>query len=200
MSQRPESIRRLTQSYGDLRGLAYLPFLLWFLVNHSAELIGVRLWPITLPLLAIVSVAAASAIYRYYDRRFGVVTRPMRWGGSTLALVLIAFVTLEATSAYLAFPVHLGFFAIGIAIAVHALRHFELEGHRLLAAVPFLAISFWGRSIFDPPVPKGPGYYAAAVAFDAIWIMVALLDHRTLVNAFERAHLANTGEAPSSIR
>jgi len=199
----PQGIRRLTQSYATLRGLEALPFLLWFLATHSAALLNVSLWPSAgLPLI-IVTIAAAFAIHRYYDRRFGVVTTPLRWGGGTLVLALVAFVALETASAYLALAVHLGFLAIGTAIAVFALREFELKGHRLFAAIPFVVIAFWGQSLFeffDPSAPKPLWHYAAAVSFDAIWIMVVLWDHRMLVKAFERARLPNAGGAPLSAR
>ena len=203
MSHDPHGIRRLAQSYTTLRGLEVLPFFLYFLVKHSAALTGVSLSPSARLPLVIAWISAAFAIRRYYDRRFGVVTTPLRRGGGTLVLVLIAFVALETASAYLELPVKLGILAIGVVIAVFALRDFELKGHRLFAAIPFVVIAFSERSIFealDPAVPKPPSFYAAAVAFDAIWIMVALWDHRTLVKAFERARLANAGGAPSSAR
>ena len=203
MGRDPEAIRRLTQSYGTLRGLVSVPFLMYWLARDSAALMGVPLWPTARLLLLIAVTAAAVAIHRYYNRRFGVVTTPLRWGGGTLVLWLIAFVALETTSAYLELAVNLGFFAIGIAIAVHALRDFELKGHRLFAAIPFVVIAFWGQSLFeffDPSVPKPPWHYAAAVTFDAIWIMVVLWDHRMLVKAFERARVAATAGAPSSAR
>lgn len=196
MSRDPQGIRRLTQSYRTLRGLEGLPFLLYFLARHSAALMGVSWSPSAFLPLSFASIAAAFAIHRYYDRRFGVVTTSLRWGGGTLVLALIAFVALETASAYLELPVQLGFLAIAVVIAVHALRDFELKGHRLFAAIPFVVIAFSERSIFealDPTVPKPPSFYAAAVAFDAIWIMVALWDHRMLVKAFERARLAGTG-------
>ena len=195
MSRDPQGIRRLTQSYATLRGLEGVPFLLYFLVQHSAALMGMSLSPAARLPLVIASIAAAFAIHRYYDRRFGVVTIPLRWGGGTLVLALIAFVVLETVSAYLELPVELGFLAIAVLIAALALRDFELKGHRLLAAIPFVVIAFSERSIFealDPAVPKPPSFYAAAVAFDALWIMVVLWDHRMLVNAFERARLART--------
>jgi hypothetical protein len=196
MSHDPHRIRRLTKSHATLRGLEALPFLLYFLVKHSAALMGLSLSPYARLPLVIASIAAAFAIHRYYDRRFGVVTTPLSWGGGTLVLALIAFVALETASAYLELPVQLGVLAIGVVIAFFALRDLELKGHRLLAAIPFVAIAFSERSIFealDPTVPKPPSFYAAAVAFDAIWIMVALWDHRMLVKAFERARLAATG-------
>jgi hypothetical protein len=196
MSHDPQGIRRLTQGYATLRGLEGLPFLLYFLVKHSAALVGVSLSPAARLPLVIASITASFAIHRYYDRRFGVVTTPLRWGGGTLVLALIAFVALETASAYLELPAQLGFLAIAVVIAVFALRDFELKGHRLFAAIPFVVIAFSERSIFealDPSVPKPPGFYAAAVAFDATWIMVALWDHRMLVKAFERARLASTG-------
>ena len=136
MGRDPQGIRRLTQNYETLRGLEAVPFLLYFLVKDSAALMGVSLWPTArLPGLIAV-IAAVFAIHRYYDRRFGVVTASLRWGGGTLAL--IAFVALETASAYLELPAHLGFLAIGVVIAVFALRDFELKGHLLFAAIPFI--------------------------------------------------------------
>jgi len=205
MSHDPQAIRRLTESYRTLRGLESLPFALWFLAIHSAELMGapfdVRWVRFAAMSLGIALAHAAFAIHRYYDRRFGVVTRPARWGGDTWVLLLIAFVTLEALSAYWALPVNLGFLAVALATAVHVVRNFELEKQRLLFALIFIALSFWGRSIFDLAAPKDVWFYAGAVAIDTIWIVVTLLDHRTLVKAFERARLADTSlERPLSTR
>src|SRR5262245_54115830 len=123
MSHDPHAIRRLTESFRTLRGLESLPFALWFLTIHAAELMGapfdVRWMRFAAMSLGIALAQAAFAIHRYYDRRFGVVTRPARWGGGTWVLLLIAFVTLEALSAYWALPVNLGFLAVALAIAVH---------------------------------------------------------------------------------
>jgi hypothetical protein len=200
MSHDPEAIRRLTRGYRNLRGLAYLPFALYFLVTHSANLVDVRFWPIAGLVLGVAAAAAAFAAHSYYDRRFGVVTRLARWGGGTLVLALIALVALQVTSAYLALPVQLGFLAVGIAIAVHALRHFELYGQRLFFAMIFIVFSFLAQSSFDLRAPDEFWHEAAAVGFDAIWIMVAIWDHRTLVKAFDRARLADTGGALPSCR
>jgi hypothetical protein len=201
MSHDPQVIRSLTERYGNLRGLAWLPMALWFFVTHSARSVGVNLWPVGSLILAIAAGAAAVAIQRYYDRRFGVVVaKPARWGAGTWVLMLIAFVALEATSGYLALPVHLGFLAIGIAIAAYALRRFELEGQRLLVALIFVWLAFWGRSIFDPPTPLPPWYWVAAATFDMILIVVALLDHRALVKALERARGPHTGQIPLESR
>jgi hypothetical protein len=195
----PQAVRRLTQSYRTLRGLTQVPLALWFLVKHAALLIGVPLLPGATLILAIPAAAAAFAIHRYYDRRFGVVTRPARSGPGTWLLMLIAFVALQVASTYWALPVQLGFLAVGIAIAVHALRNFEFEAQRLFFAIFFIVVSFWGPSIFEL-FNEERRYAAAAVAFDAMWIVVALWDHRTLVKAFERARLEDTGGAPSSAR
>jgi hypothetical protein len=109
--------------------------------------------------------------------------------------MLIAFVALQVTSAYLVLPVQLGFLAIGVVIAVPALRNFKLEGQGLFFAVFFVAIAFWGPSIFEL-LSEPHRYAAAAITFDATWIMVAFWNHRTLVKAFERARLDNSGGAP----
>jgi hypothetical protein len=199
MSHDPRAIRDLTRAFRNLRGLTQVPLALWFLVTHSALVMGIDLPPGARLVLAIPAAAGAIAIGRYYDRRFGVVTIPARWGPGTWVLMLMAFVALQVTSAYLALPVQLGFLAIGIAIAVPALRNFKLEGQRLFFAGFFIVISFWGPSIFEL-FSEPHRHAAAAVTFYAMWIMVALWDHRTLVKAFERARLARPGGAPSTAR
>lgn len=202
MSQDPEAIRRLTESYGALRGSAQsLPFALWFLVQHSAELAGVPFASLpfgTGAYLAIAATVGAVAMHRYYDRRFGVVTRPLRWWGGTLVLALVAFVALQVVSAYWTLPVQLGVLAIGIAVAAHALRHFELEGQHLLLAVIFIALSVSPLSIFDARDRESFSFQTGAVGIDVIWIIVALWDHRTLVRAFERVRRAHAGALSSS--
>jgi hypothetical protein len=195
MSHDPQAIRRLTRAFRNLRGLTQVPLALWFLAQHLALLMGVDLPPGVTLVVAIAAGAAAFAFGRYYDRRFGVVRIPARWGPGTWVLALIAFVALQVTSAFFALPVQVGFLAIGIAIAVPALRDFKLEGQRLLFAAFFVAIAFWGPSIFEL-FSEPHRYAAAAVTFDAMWIMVALWDHRTLVQAFERARLEDKGKAP----
>ena len=198
-----EAIRRLTRSYRNVRGCAQsLPFWLWFLIGHSADLMGVRRVPATFVLMAIAAVAGFGAMHRYYDRRFGVVTMP-EWDGvgvGTFVLALIAFVALQVTSAYWSLPVDLGLLAGGIAIAVYAIRHFELERHVLLYAMILIALSFSPQSMFDAEDRESFSFKAGAVGVDVICIFAALWSHRTLVKAFERVRPADTRGAPFSIR
>ena len=198
-----EAIRRLTRSYRNVRGCAQsLPFWVWFLIGHSADLIGVRRGPVTFVVMVIAAVTAFGAMHRYYDRRFGVVTMP-EWdggGAGTFVLVLIAFVALQVTSAYWSLPVELGLLAGGIAIAVYAFRHFELERHVLLYALIPIALSFSPQSMFDAEDRASFSFQAGAVGIDVICIMAALWSHRTLVKAFERTRLAGAGGAPLSVR
>jgi hypothetical protein len=195
-----EAIRRLTRSYRNVRGCAQsLPFWLWFLIGHSADLMGVRRGPATFGLIAIAAtVAAFGAMHRYYDRRFGVVTMPEWDGGGvgTFVLALIAFVALQVTSAYWSLPVELGLLAGGIAIATYAFRHFELERHVLLYALILMALSVSPQSIFDAGDRESLSFKAGAVGIDVICIIAALWSHRTLVKAFERTRLAGVGGAP----
>jgi cytochrome c oxidase subunit IV len=194
------AIRRLTRSYRNVRGSAQsLPFWLWFLMRHSTDLVGVRLGPLEF-VLAVIVVAAVAAMHRYYDRRFGVVTMP-EWsggGGGTLVLVLIAFAALQVASAYWSLPVELGLLAGGIAIAVYAFRHFELERHVLLYALILIALSFSPYSIFDAEDRESFWFKAAAVGIDVICVVAALWSHRTLVKAFERTRLEDVRGAPFS--
>lgn len=198
-----EAIRRLTRSYRNVRGCAQsLPFWLWFLIGHSADLMDVRRGPVTFVVMVIAAVAAVSAMHRYYDRRFGVVTM-REWsggGGGTFVLVLIAFVALQVMSAYWTLPVELGLFAGGIAIAVYAIRQFELERHVLLYALILIALSFSPYSIFDAEDRESLWFEAAAVGIDVICVVAALWSHRTLVKAFERVRRADTIGAPLNIR
>ena len=65
MSHDPQGIRRLTQSYATLRGLEVLPFLLYFLVKHSAALMGVsieRIHTVTFALGAGLAAAAGALL------------------------------------------------------------------------------------------------------------------------------------------
>ena len=199
-----EAIRRLTRSYRNLRACAQsLPFWLWFLMRHSTgDLTGMRSAPITWVVTAIAAGAAAAAMHRYYDRRFGVVTMPEWSGGGagTFVLVPIAFVALQVTSAYWSLPVGLGLLAGGIAIAVYAFRHFELERHVLLYALILVALSFSPYSIFDAEDRKSFWFEAGTVGIDVICVVAALWSHRTLVKAFERVRPADTRGAPLSIR
>ena len=196
-----ETIRLLAGSYVKVRGCAQsLPFWVWFLVGHSADLIGVRRGPVTFLVMAFAAVAAFGAMHRYYDRRFGVVTMP-EWsggGGGTFVLVLIAFVVLQVASAYWTLPVQLGLLAGGIAIAVYAFRHFELERHVLLYALILIALSFSPYSMFDAGDRASLSFRAAAVGIDVTCIIAALWSHRTLVTAFERVRLAHPGSTRSS--
>ncbi|HEX7237939.1 MAG TPA: hypothetical protein VF405_13305 [Gammaproteobacteria bacterium] len=193
MAHDPEAIRRLTRSYRNVRGCAQsLPFWLWFLIGHSADLMGVRRGWATFVVMAIAAVAAFGAMHRYYNRRFGVVTMPEWDGGGvgTAVLALIAFVALQVMSAYWTLPVELGLLAGGIAIAVYAFRHFELERHVLLYAFILIALSFSPQSMFDAGDRAPLSFKARAVGIDVICIMAALWSHRRLAKAFERARLA----------
>jgi hypothetical protein len=116
-------------------------------------------------------------------------------GGGTFVLVLIAFVALQVTSAYWTLPVELGLLAGGIAIAVYAFRHFELERHVVLYALILVALSFSPYSIFDAEDRKSFWFEAGAVSIDVICVVAALWSHRTLVKAFERVRVANSGGA-----
>ena len=193
-SHDPEAIRRLTRAYRRLRGLELLPLALVFLLMHAAELMGIPPWirfQVTLFILVPAGLGTY-LIYDYYNRRFGVVKTTWLPGVEKALLVVIAFIALQVTSAYFALPVQLGLFAAGIALAVYSLRHFELEGPRLLLAVFFVAISVWPR-ILDPREPGELWHNVFAIGYAGVWILMGILDHRTLVKAFERARLADTG-------
>jgi hypothetical protein len=194
MSQDPESIRRLTQSYRYLRGWAQIPLALALLGSQLTGALGFMWSPLVFIVLFALAIPAMRAIERYYDRRFGVV-KARGWGAGAWAIGIVAFFMLQLVSFGFGLPVQLGFFGAGIACAVYALRHFELEKQRLLLAVFLVAISVW-------PLPGEPWSeatelwfnYTVALGFVAVWIVMALWDHRVLVKAFERARLVDTGQ------
>jgi hypothetical protein len=188
MSHDPESIRRLTLSARYLRGLEQIPVALVFFGMGAADVFDFAWSPIIFVALFALAVPAILAINRYYDRRFGVVKAPARSIGRTWAIMLIAFFILQPVSALFALPVQLGFLALGLAVAVHALRNFRLEGQRLLVAIFLVFISVW------PPitVPWENEHWrvTAQFGFAAVCIVMGIWDHRALVKAFERARPA----------
>jgi hypothetical protein len=190
MSYDPESIRRLTQRYRYLRGFEQIPLALVVLGTWSTDVLGLRWSPVVFVVLLAVAIPAMRAIGRYYDRRFGVVKAP-GWGGATWTLILVAFFALQVVSNYNALPVQLGFLAAGLGLAVYALRNFALEGQRLLVAAFFMVISVW-PPISDPRETNELWRSAFAFGFPAVWILMGLWDHHTLVKAFESARLADT--------
>jgi len=207
MSHDPQAIRRLTQSYRYLRGYEQLPVALFWLAQvtkkvtgwgGSATLIG------NLPLdagLIAATLVSFYAIKRYYDRRFGVVkTAGGAAGCAMAAVVFIGFIALQTVSVAARLPVQLGFLGLGLALAIYALRRFKLEGQRLFAAAFLMIISVW-PPVADPPWGEQELWYSVfGFGFGAIWIVMGIWDHRTLVKAFERARVADTGGVLSSSR
>jgi hypothetical protein len=199
MSNDLEAVRRLTQSYRHLRGYEQLPVALFWLAivtrkvtgwGGSALLSGAS--AIDASLLA-ASLVGFYAIKRYYDRRFGVVKAgPGGAAGCAIAAaVFIGFLALQTVSVALRLPVQLGFLGVGLALAIYALRRFELEGQRLFPAAFLMIISVWPR-VVDPPQGYQELWYSVfGFGFGVVWIVMAIWDHRTLVKAFERARLAD---------
>jgi hypothetical protein len=204
MSNDPEAIRRLTHSYRYLRGYAQIPLALALLGSRSTSAMGFAWAPVVFIVLFALAIPAMRAIDRYYDRRFGVV-KARGWGAGAWAIAIATFFVLQFVSVGFGLPVQLGFFGAGIACAVYALCHFELEKQRLLLAVFLVAVSVWPLSFFgqsDEPWSESGELWNNTMAFGfiAVWIVMALFDHRALVKAFERTQVAETDGAPSSIR
>jgi hypothetical protein len=197
MSHDPESIRRLTQSYRYLRGYAQIPLALAILGTKVSSAVEFAWSPAVFVVLFALAIPAMRAIDRYYDRRFGVV-KARGWGAGAWAIAIVTFFVLELVSFGFGLPVQLGFLGAGVACAVYALRPFELEKQRLLLAVFLVAISIWPLSFFGPS--DEPWSEPMTLGFVAVWIVMAIWDHRALVKAFERTHVADTGGAPSGVR
>lgn len=193
MTHDPESIRRLTQRYRYLRGFEQIPLALVVLGTWTADAFGLRWSPVVFVVLLALAIPAMRAIGRYYDRRFGVVKTP-GWGGRTWAIILLTFFALQIASNYYALPVQLGFLAAGLALTVYASCNFALERQRLVVAAFFVVISVWPPNS-DPRETNELWRSAFAFGFPAVWILMGLWDHRTLVRAFERARPADTGQA-----
>ena len=203
MSNDPEAVRRLTLSYRHLRGYEQIPFALAWLALVTGKVMG---WKggvvltsdltVLIGLLAF-TVVARYPIKRYYDRRCGVV-QPVGAGGAgcvIAAAVFIVFIALQTVSVVMRLPVQLGFLAGGLALAVYALRRFRLEGQRLFLAAFLMFISVW-PPVADPPWgPQELWYSVFGFGFGAIWIVLAIWDHRTLVKAFEQARFADAAGA-----
>jgi hypothetical protein len=190
MSHDPDAIRRLTQRYRYLRGLEQIPLALPVLGAWAADVLGLGWSPVVFVVLLALAIPAMRAIGRYYDRRFGVVKAP-GWADRTWVLILVAFFALQVVANLFALPVQLGFLAAGVGLAVYALRNFALEGQRLLLAAFFVVISVW-PPISVPWETNELWRSTFAVGFPAVWILMALWDHRMLVKAFERASLTDT--------
>jgi hypothetical protein len=82
--------------------------------------------------------------------------------------------------------VQLGFFCLGVACAIHAVRHYAEEGQKLLLAVVLLVMAVW--PIDASRGPSGP--WILIVALPTALIVMAVWDHWTLVKLFERARAA----------
>jgi hypothetical protein len=193
MVQDPEMIRRLTQSYHNLRGYEFIPAVL-FLAALSAvpwRRFDGSLRGLLFILLLAFAISAFYATRSYYDRRFGIVER-RRYGWERrpwLVASIVAFLALQILSRVVALPVMLGFVFLGVGCAIYAVRHFAEEGQKLLLAVVLLVMSV---RPFD--APAGPSDWVLMVALPATLIVMAALDHRTLVQLFERARGAPANE------
>jgi hypothetical protein len=187
MVQDPERIRRLTRSYSYLRGYEQIPFGLWAVTPHVFD----RQQPgylLVFLLVSAVSLAATHAIKRYYDQRFGVVATSGGVGWRVMVVGVLGFFGLQFVSNGFGLRVQLGFLAVGVAVAVYALRRFELQWQKLFVAVFLMIISVW------PPItgPLGPNDLWSnvfAIGFPLVWIAMSIWDHRTLVRTFESARL-----------
>jgi hypothetical protein len=190
MAQDPETIRRLTRSYHNLRGYEFIPVVLFFAAlsfvpwrRFDGSLRG-----LLFILLLAFTILAFYAARSYYDRRFGIVER-RRYGWERprwLVASIVLFLALQILSRGFALPVELGFVYLGIACAIHAVRHFAEERQKLLLAVVLLVIAVW--PIDASRGPSGPWFLI--VALPAALIIMAVWDHRTLVKLFERARAA----------
>ncbi len=185
----PDEIRRLTHSYRRLRGYEQLPFAVAMFASVTADVMTWRPAGYSTTLLGFLALAAPVAylIKRYYDRRFGVVKTASMGIGSALAL-FVGFLALHFVTDALSVRVHLGLLAAGVALAIYALRRFKLEGNRLLFAAFLAILSVW------PPTGAAPAgaqwHLVFGFGFSALWIILAIWDHHTLVKAFERAPAA----------
>lgn len=193
MVSNAERIRGLTRSYRYLRGYEQIPFGLWAATPHLLDREGPGFLPMFL-LASAVALAATHAIKRYYDRRFGVVAASGGTGWRVVAIGVPGFFALQFVSNGLDLRVQLGFLAVGVAFAVYALRHLELHWQKLLVGVFLMIVSVW------PPItgPLGPDELWSnvfAIGFPLVWIAMSVLDHRTLVRAFESARLAQANGA-----
>jgi hypothetical protein len=194
MVQNPERIRRLTRSYHSLRGYEQIPFGLWAITPHVFDREGPG-YLLMFLLVSAVTFAATHAIKRYYDRRFGVVSTPGGTGWRVVVVGLLGFFALQFVSNSLGLRVQLGFLAVGVAVAVYALRRFELQWQKLLVAVFLMIISVW------PPItgPLGPSELWSnvfAIGFPLVWIAMSIRDHRTLMRTFESIRLVQPNGAP----
>lgn len=190
MAQDSEIIRRLTRSYRFLRGYEQLPWALAVLAFHvfASRRFGLAGLPITLA----AALAASYAIKRYYDRRFGVVKTDGGVPGWLAIPAFVVFMLLQFIANGFRLPVQLGFLALGIAVAIYAVRRFELEWQKLFVAVFFIGFSVW--PVTDPRGPGDDVWQAVFVyGFVSAWILMGVWDHRMLVRGFERARLAPNG-------
>jgi hypothetical protein len=193
MVQDPERIRRFTRTYVSLRGYEQLPFGLWAITPHVLD----RQRPgylLVFLLISAVAFAATHAIKRYYDRRFGVVATSGGTGWRVMVAGALGFFALQFVSNGLELRVQLGFLAVGVAVAVYALRRFELQWQKLFVAVFLMVISVW-PPITGPLGPNEPWSNVFAIGFPLAWIAMCVWDHRTLVRTFESARLVPTNGA-----
>lgn len=186
MAQDPETIRRLTRSYHNLRGYEFVPAVLFLAAlsfvpwrRFDGSLRG-----LLFILLVAFTISAFYATRGYYDRRFGIVER-RRDGWERppwLVASIVVFIALQILSRSFALPVLLGFAYLGVACAIYAVRHFAEEGQKLLLAVVLLVMSV---RPFD--APAGASDWVLMVVLPVTLMVMAALDHRTLVQLFERA-------------
>jgi hypothetical protein len=198
MSNDPDYIRRLTQSYRYLRGLEQIPLAVVVLGMWIANALQTA-WALlvfVVPLL--LAIPAMRAIGRYYDRRFGVVKAP-GWRRGAWLPIAIAFFVLQGVATAFALPVQLGFLMLGVGLAFHAVRNFRLEGQRLLLAAFLVFISVW-PPITVPWEANELWQVTFRFGFVAVWIAMAIWDHRVLVKAFQRVGPAAMDGAGLSIR
>jgi hypothetical protein len=186
MAQDPETIRRLTRSYHNLRGYEFIPavFFLAALRFVPWRRFDGSLRGLLFILLLALTISAFYAIRSYYDRRFGIVER-RRYGWERwpwIVASIVAFLALQSLSRGFALPVMLGFVYLGVGCAIYAVRHFAEEGQKLLLALVLLVMSI---RPFD--APAGPSDWVLMVVLPAALTVMAALDHRTLVQLFERA-------------
>lgn len=192
MAHNPEAIRRLTRSYRFLRGYEQIPFAFWAIAPQALD----RQFPgylLAFGLVTAVTMAATHAIKGYYDRRFGVVATAGGHGWR-IAVGVVGFFALQFVSNGFGLRVQLGFLAVGVAVAIYALRRFELEWQKLFVAVFLMIISVW-PPIADPRAPSQLWQTVFVYGFPPAWIAMSIWDHRTLVKTFERARLAATSGA-----
>jgi hypothetical protein len=187
MARDPETIRRLIRSYHSLRGYEFIPVVLFFAALSFVPWRGFdgSLRGLLFILLVAFTISAFYAARSYYDRRFGMIER-RRYGWERprwIVASIVVFLALQILSRRFALPVELGFVCLGIACAVHAVRHFAEEGQKLLLAVVLLVMAVW--PIDASRGPSGP--WILMVALPATLIVMAVWDHRMLVKLFERA-------------